>query len=177
MVLRLEKPSPGLEASYRGLIEELRAAGERPVPFPLGYPAEDFAALVSHLANDEKGIGLPEGFVSSSTYWLVRDSAEIVGVSNLRHDLTSSLRLHGGHIGYGVRPSARRSGYGREILRQTLLRARERGFTRVLVTCGKENVGSAKIITACGGALESEVFIPERKEVVQRYWIDLAVKA
>jgi len=98
-------------------------------------------------------------------------------VSNLRHRLNPALLLHGGHIGYGIRPSTRRKGLGREILGQTLAFARQLGLGRVLVTCAKENAGSARIIVANGGALHSEEFIPERGEIVQRYWIDLGVEA
>ena len=41
------------------------------------------------------------------------------------------------------------------------------------MTCGKQNQGSSKIILGNGGVLESEEFIAERSEVVQRYWIEI----
>ena len=67
--------------------------------------------------------GLPEGHVPSSTFWLLDDADEIVAVSNLRHSLTAFLSSYGGHIGYGVRPSARRRGHATDILRRTLIEA------------------------------------------------------
>lgn len=96
-----------------------------------------------------------------------------MGVSNLRHSLTDRLRREGGHIGYGVRPSARGHGYATEMLRLTLDRARRRGLSTVLLTCARSNVASARTIVRNGGILASEEFLPERDEVVQRYWIDL----
>jgi predicted acetyltransferase len=171
--LRLRAPSADLRDSYRSLIAELESAGEKRVPFPLSFPFEDFAALLAKLADAAQGSGLPDGFVPHSTYWLVRGETEIVGVSNLRHSLTPFLLREGGHIGYGIRPSARRNGYGREILRRTLPKAQALGLSRVLVTCGKENLASARIILANRGVLESEEFSQERGEIVQRYWIDL----
>jgi predicted acetyltransferase len=171
--LRLQVPSENLRDSYRSLIADIDAAGEKHVPFPLSFPFEDFAALLAQLEEATKGIGLPAGFVPHSTYWLVRDGREIVGVSNLRHSLTPFLLREGGHIGYGIRPSARRKGYGRAILKETLAKAREHGIDRALVTCGKENRGSARIILANGGVFDSEEFSQERAEVVQRYWIAL----
>jgi predicted acetyltransferase len=171
--LQLRKPSRDLRDSYGGLIAEIESAREKRIPFPLSFPFEDFDALLAKLEDATKGIGLPEGFVPHSTYWLVRGGNEIVGVSNLRHSLTPFLLREGGNIGYGIRPSARRNGFGREILRLTLPKARELGLARVLVTCGKENRGSARIILGNGGVFESEEFSAERGEIVQRYWIEL----
>lgn len=165
---------PGLQwvPSYRALVEEFRARRERPVPFVLDYPADDADALIARFARDRSGIGLPPGFVPHSTFWLLRDGREVVGVANLRHRLSPELLRHGGHIGYGIRPSARRNGLGRDILKFTLPQARHIGLERVLVTCGRQNEGSARIIVANGGVLESEDYIAERGETVQRYWIE-----
>ena len=169
--LDLVEPSARLRDSYRGLVAEFAAAGERRIPFVLDFDHSDFDALLARLYACSRGVGLPEGFVSHSTFWLVEDDALVVGVSNIRHSLTPSLLREGGHVGYGVRPSARRRGLGHEILRQSLLRARELGIGDVLVTCAATNVASARVIARNGGVLESQAFLPERNEVVQRYWI------
>ena len=144
------------------------------MPFTLSFQYEPFDALLKKLSDNAEGVGIPEGFVANSSYWLVDDEAGIVGVSNLRHVLTPALRLEGGHIGYGIRPSLRRRGYGVEILRHSLAKAAALGLKRVLLTCGKDNIGSVRVILANGGKLESEEFHPPRNEVLQRYWIDLA---
>jgi predicted acetyltransferase len=172
-VVGLHAPRLDLVASYCGLVEEFRQRGEKPVPFTLEYPSGDPVALIARFERDRRGIDLPADFVPHSTFWLVRDGAEVVGVSNLRHRLTPFLLREGGNVGYGIRPSSRRNGSGREILRLTLPKARELGLSRVLVTCGESNLGSARIILTNGGILESEEFSAERDEVVQRYWIDL----
>src|SRR5262245_3977506 len=134
--MQFEEPHEGLQDSYRALVQEFRDAGERLVPFPLSFPNDDFRAFVDRLATGSRGEGLPPGFVPHSTFWLVSDS-EVVGVANLRHQLTDALRREGGNIGYGVRPSARRRGFASELLRRTLDRARERGLKEVLLTCAK----------------------------------------
>lgn len=170
-------PRRELERSYRSLIGEFTSRGERLVPFTLSFEHEIFDELLKQLSDNARGIGIPEGFVANSSFWLVHDNSEIVGVSNLRHELTPALRLEGGHIGYGIRPSLRRQGYGVEILRQTLSRAKALGLQKVLLTCGKENIASAKSILANGGVLDSEAFYPPRNEVLQRYWIDLGTTA
>ena len=93
----------------------------------------------------------------------------------LFNSLTPALRREGGNIGYSIRPSARGKGFGSEILRLSLGRARELGLADVLLTCGKPNVVSAKVIKRNGGVLESEEFLPNRGEIVQRYVIQSAV--
>lgn len=168
----LVKPDLALRESYRGLVDEFVAAGESLVPFVLAFDNADFPALLARLANCARGSDIPAGFVAHSTWWLVRDRTSVVGVANIRHALNDGLRREGGHIGYGIRPSARRQGLGIAILRQSLLRAAKLGVTRVLVTCAKANVGSAKAIMRNGGVLESEEYLPARDEIVQRYWIE-----
>jgi predicted acetyltransferase len=168
--VELLTPNAAFCDSYRRLVAEFVDNGEKFVPFVLGFDHADFAGMLARLADCSRGIRLPEGFVPHSTYWLVEDG-QVVGVSNIRHALTPSLLREGGHIGYGVRPSARRRGLGHAILAHSLHRARDLGIGDVLVTCARTNLASAKVIVRNGGVLESEGFVPERDEIVQRYWI------
>jgi predicted acetyltransferase len=172
--VELVQPNAALRDSYRSLVAEFSAAGEKLIPFVLAFDHADFDAFLGQLDACSRGIDLPKGFVAHSTYWLLRDRSEVVGVSNIRHALTEKLRREGGNIGYGIRPSARRRGFGIQILRKSLERAAELGIASVLVTCGKANVGSARTILRNGGVLESEEFMSDRGEIVQRYWIDNA---
>lgn len=52
-----------------------------------------------------------------------------------------------------------------------LAECRKLGIDRVLMTCDKENIGSAKSIVNNGGVLENEVEVDG--EIVQRYWITM----
>jgi predicted acetyltransferase len=166
----LARPSGAHKDSYRACVAEFTARGEPYVPFPLGFAHENFEALLAQLAACERGLGIPAGFVPHSTFWLVQDG-EVVGVSNLRHRLTDSLRIEGGHIGYGIRPSARGRGHGTRILALTLAEAARIGIDRALLTCAKANLASGAVIRANGGVLEDEAFLPSRDEVVQRWWV------
>jgi predicted acetyltransferase len=77
----------------------------------------------------------------------------------------------GGHVGFGIRPSARRRGLARWALRAVLLQARSLGLERVLVSCDDGNVASARTIEANGGTLED---VRERDGgPKRRYWIEL----
>jgi predicted acetyltransferase len=166
----LVKPSSAHKASYRACVAEFTSRGEPFVPFPLGFAHENFEAFLAQLAACENGLGIPVGFVPHSTFWLV-EGEEVVGVSNLRHRLTDSLRIEGGHIGYGIRPSARGRGHGTRILALTLAEAARIGIDRALLTCAKANLASSAVIRANGGVLEDEAFLASRDEVVQRWWV------
>ena len=169
--LELVRPRADLEHSYRGHVAEFVARGEPFIPFPIGFDLGDFPALLGRLEDCSRGVGVPEGFVPHSTFWLVRGGSEVVGVSNLRHTLTPRLLREGGTIGYGIRPTARGQGLGTEILRLTLREAVAIGHAEALVTCDASNAASARVIVRNGGVLESEIYIEERGVYLQRYWI------
>ncbi len=171
--MRLIEPCIEYRSSYLSFVEEFRSRGEPFVPFVLELDASDFPKFVERIRGFSRGVDLPNGFVPHSTFWLIGDDDQLVAVSNLRHFLTDRLRRDGGHIGYGVRPSARRRGYGRAVLGKTLEHARSRGLDRVMLTARKSNVGSIGVILQNGGILEEEWHDPENGETVRNYWISL----
>ena len=114
-----------------------------------------------------------EDRVPDSVFFLLdEEKNRLLGAVNIRHDLNAALLQEGGHIGAGVRPSERRKGYATEMISLALLECKKLGIDRALVTCDKENVGSAKAIVKNGGVLENE-FVNSDGEVEQRYWITL----
>ena len=167
-MLSLITPTVEFEESYRSYIDEL--GGAERYPFTLDLEFDDFPALVTRLNNFSRGLDLPDDAVPNTTFWLVEDG-DIVGVSNLRHRMTEKLRLLGGHIGFGVRPSAQGRGVAKELLKQTLIQAGCLGLSEVLVICLKENTASSRVIEANGGRLESEYSMPEYDGLLQRYTV------
>jgi predicted acetyltransferase len=116
-------------------------------------PAE-FAAYVRWLRADAAAeSSRPAGHVPATTMWWA-DGQEYLGRLTIRHRLTPSLLAVGGHIGYDVRPSARRRGHATAMLAAALPVARELGIDPVLITCDEDNIGSRKVIEANGGVLE-----------------------
>lgn len=175
-MLELRRPSLELMESFEAMVGETLAQGEDGYPrlFELlGLSLDNPEGFVRRLEEYNRGVNLPWGLVPSSTWWLVADGAEVVGESRLRHHLTPGLNLEGGHIGYVVRPSARRRGYGTRLLALTMEQARARGLQRVLLTCNSENLPSARIIQKNGGTFENEVVSPVSGKMVSRYWIEL----
>jgi predicted acetyltransferase len=125
--------------------------------------------------NYAAGTNLPPGYVPASTFWLVAGD-EWLGVGNIRHRLTPSLRRFGGHIGYAIRYSRWGQGYGTLQLRLLLAEARRLGIERALVTCDLENRGSARVSEMIGGLLEDVIDneVDGRMVKTCRYWVDTA---
>ncbi len=168
MTYELILPRPEYEPSYGAYIREL--GSEERYPFPLDFEHGDFAALLSRLGDFADGRNLPAGFVPATTFWLVH-GGELVGVSNLRHHLNDRIRLNGGHIGLGVRPSYRGRGLGNLLLALTIQEARKKGIAQVHIHCHKSNVASARMIARNGGVLDSEAADAESEDVIQRYLV------
>lgn len=114
-----------------------------------------------------------EGLVPDSVFFLLDESRDrLLGAINIRHYLNDSLLKEGGHIGDGIRPSERRKGYATEMIRLALIECKKLGIDKVLMTCDKENIASAKSIIKNGGILENE-FVNSDGKVEQRYWISI----
>ncbi|MBP7348845.1 MAG: GNAT family N-acetyltransferase [Butyrivibrio sp.] len=114
-----------------------------------------------------------DGRVPDSTFFCLDTDRNIfVGAINIRHYLNEELLYTGGHIGDGIRPSERRKGYATAMIGLGLEECRKLGITKVLMTCDKDNIGSARSIMNNGGVLENEVM--EDGVLEQRYWITLS---
>jgi len=126
---------------------------------------EGFARYVEELrAEALEETPRPARFVPSTTLWWV-DGDEYLGRVAIRHRLTEVLLNLGGHIGYDVRPTARRRGHATAMLRASLAVARDLGIDKALVTCDVDNVGSRKVIENNGGVME------DIRDGKRRYWI------
>ena len=128
----------------------------------------DFDAFLKKIPEIRKAMNnVPE-----SEFWLV-DNDQYIGRLSIRHELNEELLLHGGHIGYAIRPSERKKGYATKALEQGLIEAHNLGLTRVLLTCDSTNVASRKIIEKHGGTLENEVDGRPGDPSILRFWIDI----
>ena len=129
----------------------------------------DFDFYLANLETKEpRGDRVPD----SVFFLLDEDSNTLLGAVNIRHTLNPYLLQYGGHIGDGIRPSARGKGYATEMIRLALIECKKLGITRVLMICDKSNIASARTIQKNGGVLEND-FPDEKGEIQQRYWITL----
>jgi predicted acetyltransferase len=171
----LVTPTPAVRRSFLEAVEELVAEGRTGEGSMLKrwmdlfsdrwHTEEGFADFVAYLdADAQPGSPRPTGHVPQSTWWLV-EGDEYLGRISVRHELTEWLRELGGHIGYEVRPSARRRGHATTMLRSVLPHAHALGIESALLTCDEDNVASAKVIEAAGGVFE------DRRGIKLRYWV------
>jgi len=133
---------------------------------------EDFEAYLAEVRRFEDAATVPPEWVRCTELCL-EAAGEIVGCSRLRFELNARLELEGGHIGYDVRPSMRRRGFGKSILRLVLVEARRAGLARVLVTADADNEPSLRIIQSNGGVFAGEAVSMKTGKWVRRYWVDL----
>ena len=90
-----------------------------------GISREDFEQKVlPQMINFSKGIGLPEGYVAETDFFLWEDE-EIVGLFRIRHELNDFLRNGAGHIGYGIKKEYRGRGLATKGLQMTIEKAKE----------------------------------------------------
>ena len=94
-----------------------------------------------------------EHFVPVTVRWW-SEGETFLGRISVRHRLNEHLLETGGHIGYGIRPGARRRGHATAMLAAALPLAARLGIEKALITCDFDNVGSRKVIERNGGVLE-----------------------
>ncbi len=100
-----------------------------------------FAAWLRRLAAD-----------TDCTYrWIVQDGRVLGGIA-LRHANHPAVPW-AGHLGYGLRPSARGQGHAVWAVREVLAEARSLGMEQVLAICERGNTASARTIEQAGGTL------------------------
>lgn len=114
-----------------------------------------------------------DGLVPDSVFFLLdEDRNKLIGAVNIRHYLNDYLLKFGGHIGDGIRPSERKKGYATKMIELALIECKKLGMDKVLITCNKSNIASAKTIIKNGGILENEIKDFDG-EIIQRYWINI----
>lgn len=113
-----------------------------------------------------------DGFVPATLYMAIsKENNHLIGMIHIRHYLNKYLLNYGGHIGYSIRKSERQKGYASEMLGLALEKCEELKLEKVLITCRKNNIASAKTMIKNGAHLENE--IQKGNDIIQRYWITL----
>ncbi|WP_165006140.1 MULTISPECIES: GNAT family N-acetyltransferase [unclassified Enterococcus] len=121
-----------------------------------GYTFTEFLKYAKECERYAFGVDLPEGFVPATIFILENEKNEYVGIFNLRHSLTESLKEGAGHIGYGISPNYRKRGYAAKGLALVLQEAKRIGINEALLSVDKTNVASIKTQEANGAEIYRE---------------------
>jgi predicted acetyltransferase len=132
--------------------------------------SEGFAIWVDRLLKQsDPTLSIAAGVARCTYLWIV-EGDEVLGGIALRHDYTA-LVARVGHVGFGVRPSARGRGVATWALGRILDEARTSGLDRVLIVCETDNLASVRVIERLGGVLDLQTAAGQTR--VLKYWIDL----
>lgn len=175
--LKLEKVylvSPSMEQkdAYIEMMVKWEGTNEHIHPGTIKRRGTDYNKWLERLESYRKRETCPSHRSPSDTFFLVNEYNRLLGAISIRHNLNEQLLQLGGHIGYGIRPAERRKGYATAMLKLALEKCRDMGIKQVLITCDKDNIGSAKTIIANSGILENEL-VEDNGNIVQRYWITI----
>ena len=168
--LVLVKPSKHMEQEILMYKQEHFSYGDKQVHGSGGLAYYDnfdkWLYYILSIEKDELGKG-----VHTSTFFSRRiEDGKLVGCAKIHHSLTEELKS-GGHIAYGIRPSERNKGYGKQQLELVLNYAEGIGMNNVIISCDKSNIASAMTAKSCGGVLSDE-FV-EDEVLKQHYFIDI----
>ena len=117
---------------------------------------EEYQAWLGLSVEHAAGQNLPEGYVPYSMFWLYAGEKP-VGLGQLRHYLNDKLRRNSGHIGYGIRPTARGKGYGSALLSLLLDEAAKLGIAQALITVNTDNQPSLGVVRNNGGEVAETI--------------------
>ncbi|MDQ0222056.1 GNAT family N-acetyltransferase [Streptococcus moroccensis] len=167
--MELRQPRLEDKSAFLGMLLKFQADGTRISGASTIWGAaennyDQFIALLNSQESEDAiqcGMGPFKVFFS----W---EKQELIGILALRTTETEAVLTEHGHIGYSIRPAKRRQGLAKKQLYLGLLKAKEEGFERVLMTCLKENEASRRTIIANGGQYE------KTQGPYEFYWIDLA---
>lgn len=170
----LKKPDIDDAHEFIEMMQEWESTDESIVPSIMCWYTPHFESFLSVLKQYEDQKTTPPQMAPATLYILTDETKRIYGGLHIRHCLTRELRLFGGHIGYGIRPSERGKGLGKLQLELGLQKAKEMGLERVMVSCNAFNKASDAVIKHCGGELEFEGVSELHPNVrLKRYWFTL----
>jgi predicted acetyltransferase len=169
-------PTVSVHVSFLAFVDELTADGPLDPTGPIARavatygsswqdPAEFQRFIDGMRAEELEETPRPANYVPTTYLWWI-DGDAFLGRLSIRHRLAPEpAGSRNGHIGYEVRPSARRQGHATAMLAASLPWAARIGLDPVLLTCDDDNEASRRTIERNGG-------VPDEPLVGKlRWWI------
>ena len=169
--LFLAKPDKKYQKSFDEYVLAYKTTGDDYYFNKYKRGIENFSEYLTDLHNYSNGIDLPEGEITTSTFWLINHN-EVIGVVRLRHQADE----FSGHIGADISPYQRNKGYGTQMLQLALEEAAKIGIDEAIVTCNIENISSKTIIEKNKGQFLGAIFDEEENENLYKFSIATSAK-
>lgn len=172
MSLILKSPTLKDKASWLDYVKEYRMddAKGHPLNYYVNSTYEGWLWRITEASKRD----IHTAKIPVSVYF-VFESDYLVGTLSIQHSLLNwDLAFYGGHVGYSVRPSKRGQGYGTQILSLALFECQKLGLEKIMVSCRRENVASAKVIENNLGVLTREVYVLKENAFYKIYWIQVS---
>ena len=106
------------------------------------------------------------GYYPTQVY-LAYDCGTLFGIFNVRLDDGDEIRNRAGHIGYNVRPTMQRRGYGKILLTEAVRILGENGISSPVVCTFPGNTASQKTALSCGFAREEDGMLDSGESVAR----------
>ena len=173
--LKLVKPNRDFKNQVLDMVQEFH--DNNSIPYWSSWLKrflEDYHWRLDHLKKSESEDTITDKrYVPGIQYVLVRElDNRVIWFINIRLKLNELLLQHWWHVWYSIRPKERKKHYATWQLFAILDIYEDLWVDKVLVTCDKVNVWSARTIQNCGWILENEIIDPEDWVLLQMYWID-----
>ena len=153
-MIHLVTPTADMETQATAFKQKFYDAGERVIygSYKLDQDRYSYADWLDILERNRSEETANPKFGVSDTFFAENEFGELVGIINIRYELTPFYK-DSGHIGYSVVPDQRRKGYATEMLQSALVLAKQHGLTDVKLVCRADNTASKRTILKCGGQL------------------------
>jgi len=181
-MLKLVKPTEIWEAKFKDYIRDWVDNGETPVPAITKYKKVKYEKWLWEIFKRSDPKLCKKTVIPAHTFFLVKETFDnwtdntavettIIGLIEVRHNLSKKTYRTSGHIDYGIRPSERGKGYGKTIIKLALDLARKLGIKKAVLCVKSDNVPSKKIIERAGGIYQD--YIIDKKGKIDRYFVIL----
>lgn len=170
-MFHLEFPNISHKSAYLEMIEEWKNFEDTPTSPSALFRGENFEEFlkITEQNTQANSLGIP------ATLFFFMNDNDILWAIQIRHHTNhpnlSREGWAGGHIGYGLRPSARGKWLAREMLTLGLIEAWKLWITEVLISADEDNPASWKTIESCGGVYDGSIV--KDGKALKIYYINL----
>lgn len=168
--LFLVRPRYEHKAQYEEMMDEWEEQGGRLNPGALRRFSNSQQRKVTYT---EWLKWIEEDQKAGQDLYFFTNSEIILGAISIRPKKNVKIIGMDGHSGFGIRPSERNKGYATKMLSMALPIMKGYQINPAVITCDKDNIGSAKTIINNGGYLVKEVVGEQAGNMIQVYHIDL----